>query len=65
MARKRNPKMAAILFVGMSFLGNILPMISARLSFPTYLYSGFLIGITSFCMNRRGDLALNNFAEAD
>ena len=37
------PKMLPILFVGMSFFGNALPMISLRVSLPAYLYSGFFI----------------------
>ena len=41
--RNRNPKMAPIFFVGMSCLGNALPMISARLSFPANRYAGFFV----------------------
>ncbi len=42
------PKMALILFVGMSCFGNILAMISLKDSLPMYLYSGFCVGII-FC----------------
>lgn len=55
------PKMAPNLFVGISCFGNALPMTLARLSLPTYLYSGFLVRIALFCMDKTGDLALYNF----
>ncbi len=65
MSRNKNPKMAPILFVGMSCLGNALPRISVSVSLPTYLYLGFLILIIFSCMLCRRVLSLYNFAEAD
>lgn len=47
--RNRNPKMAPILFVGMSCLGIAFPIISLRVSLPAYIYLGFLTMVAVLC----------------